>query len=66
MTERFDWNTDESVVIRPQPAIAIQGDENGGLLMRQEGSPLYGLAEQFVDIRRDSILTVCHSATKPT
>src|SRR4029079_12275953 len=61
MTERFDWKTDESVVIRPQPAIAVQGDANGDLLIRQEGSLLYGLDEQFIDVRRDSILTVCRA-----
>jgi hypothetical protein len=58
MSDRFDWNEDKSVVIRPQPAIAIQGDERGDLLLRQEGQ--YWVSEdQFFDIRLENVLGVC-------
>lgn len=58
MTDRFVWNEDESVVIRPQPAIAIQGNDHGDLLLRQEGQ--YGISEdQYVDVRRENVVAVC-------
>jgi hypothetical protein len=60
MTERFDWNEDDSVVIRTQPAIAIQGDEHGDVMLRQEGQ--YCISEdQFVDIRHENVLAICRA-----
>lgn len=54
----FDWNADSTVVVRPQPAIAIQGDEHGDLMLRQEGQ--YGICEdQFFDIRRENVPGLC-------
>lgn len=32
----FDWMTDDSIVLRPQLAVAIYQNERGGLVIRQE------------------------------
>jgi hypothetical protein len=58
MTDRFDWNADPTVVVRSQAAIAIHGDEGGGVMLRQEGQ--FCLSEdQFIDVARENVLTVC-------
>ena len=58
MTDRFDWNTDDTVIVRSQAAIAIARDSNGNVMMRQEGQ--YCISEdQFIDIAREHALTVC-------
>jgi hypothetical protein len=63
MSERFDWNTDDTVIIRPQPAIAVQGDEHGNLLIRQEGQ--YGISDdQYIDVRRENVLTFCRAVLR--
>ena len=34
--EKFDWNEDDSVVLRPQQAIAIYRNPSDGLVIRRE------------------------------
>jgi hypothetical protein len=56
--ERFDWNSDDTVVIREQPAIAVQGNDSGDLMIRQQGQ--YCVSEdQFIDVRRENVLAIC-------
>lgn len=58
MTEKFDWNTDETVIVPAQAAIAIMRDDRGNVLVRQEGQ--YCISEdQFIDIAPEHALTVC-------
>lgn len=54
---RFDWNNDDSVVLRQQPATAVQGDESGDIWLRQEGQD--GADDQFVGIRRAHVVATC-------
>src|SRR5437868_4064320 len=56
MTDLFNWNADESVVLPQQAAIAVQGHE-AGITLRQEDA--YGTNDQYIDVRRENVLAVC-------
>jgi hypothetical protein len=58
MTERFDWNDGENVVVANQAAIAVQGDEAGDVLLRQEGR-LAMEEDAFIDVRRGNVIALC-------
>lgn len=52
----FDWDHDGSVVLRQQPATAVQGDEAGDVWIRQEGQDG---ADQFIGVRRENVIGLC-------
>jgi hypothetical protein len=56
MTDLFNWNDDESVVLPQQAAIAVQGHE-AGITLRQEDT--YGTDDQYINVRRENVLAVC-------
>ncbi|WP_247359260.1 MULTISPECIES: hypothetical protein [unclassified Bradyrhizobium] len=58
MSEHFDWNTDSSVAIKPQAAIAICRTEDGAVLIRQEGQ-LYISEDQYIEVQPEHVLALC-------
>ena len=57
MTERFDWNADESVVLPEQRAVAVYLGEVGDVIIRQEG--LLGLPDTAISVRPHYALNLC-------
>src|SRR4051794_18963855 len=58
MSSGFNWNDDARVVVTYQPAIAVQGDEAGHVMLRQEGR-LGQEEDQYLDVKRENVVTLC-------
>jgi hypothetical protein len=49
MSDRFNWNTDESVVLSQQLTVAVYLGEHGDVIIRREGD--LDIPDSFVSIR---------------
>jgi hypothetical protein len=57
MTDRFDWNEDESVVLPQQLAVAVYRGEQGDLVIRQKGQ--LGIPDSCICIRPSYAVNLC-------
>jgi hypothetical protein len=59
----FDWNADDSIILREQPETAIYYNPEGSLVIRQRGWPdedvIIIIAEQSIDQFLDKLTDAC-------
>jgi len=59
-TSSFAWNSDDSVVVKSQAAVAVYCNQTGGVVIRQQGDPDDD-ADYFVVIRPENAATVARA-----